>query len=533
MNERLKTINNLQREHFDLLIIGGGISGAGLALEAGLRGLNCALIEKADFASGTSSRSTKLIHGGLRYLKQAEFALVRETGRERSVLQANAPNLIHAEHMLLPFFRGGQLGPLTTRIGLSLYDRLAAVPKQQRKSMLNSRSAKNREPLLIDKKLLGAGLYTEYRGDDARLVLALLQSAVDCGVTVLNYCEAETLHYEQGKVSGLRAKAIETESFAIKAEVVVNAAGPWVDTVRKKEGHIQGKKLRLSRGVHFTVKAEQFPLKQSCYFDLDDGRMMFAIPREELIYFGTTDNFYNDDPSYTKSNLGDAHYLCHGINQHFKVQLKPEDLLTSWSGVRPLIYQEGKKASEISRRDELFISGSGLISMAGGKLTGYRKMAEKTIEQVFQTLGRKYCPKNLSRKWRLKHCTADIGSCFTSLPKVDEKVKTYLYTRFGQAASLILKNSPNAASLKIDSYDLLEAELDYCVENEYVFQLSDFLIRRTSRMWFYPDSIETLYEKLNQRLSQKLNLSEGLSLRSLSDAKEERLKWVRPYALKR
>ena len=379
--DRTKTIKKLIGETFDLVVIGGGITGGGIALDAASRGLKVALVEKGDFASGTSSKSTKLIHGGLRYLKQFDFWLVKEVGSERAIVHKLAPHLVLPEKMLLPLIENGSYGKWLTSIGLKVYDILAQVTGDDKRKMLEKKEALKLEPLLPKKILKGAGYYAEYRTDDARLTMENIKTSLQFGAEALNYAEVTDFIYSDEKVAGVKVKdTIEGEEFEIKAKYVISAAGPWVDELRSVNHSKKGKRLHLTKGVHLVFPHEKLPVKQSVYFDVPDGRMMFAIPRGKVTYVGTTDTNYNNDKDKVQTDMADAIYLISAVNNMFpSINLEMDDIISSWAGLRPLIHEEGKSASELSRKDEIFISDSGLISMAGGKLTGYRKMAERVV----------------------------------------------------------------------------------------------------------------------------------------------------------
>src|SRR5690606_10660659 len=288
--DREKTIQKLTESTFDLVVIGGGITGAGIALDAASRGLATALVEKGDFASGTSSKSTKLIHGGLRYLKQFDFWLVKEVGSERAVVHHLAPHLVLPEKMLLPLIENGSYGKWLTSIGLKVYDILAQVEGEDKRQMLEKKEALKLEPLLPKKKLKGAGYYAEYRTDDARLTLENIKTGLQFGTVALNYAQVADFLYRDGKVRGVKVKDLESGlEFDIKAKYVVNSTGPWVDELREANHSKKGKKLHLTKGVHLVFPHEKLPVRQSVYFDIPDGRMMFAIPRGKVTYIGTTD----------------------------------------------------------------------------------------------------------------------------------------------------------------------------------------------------------------------------------------------------
>ncbi len=499
-------IEKLSSETFDLVVIGGGITGAGIALDAASRGLKTALLEKGDFASGTSSKSTKLIHGGLRYLKQFDFWLVKEVGSERAIVHKLAPHLVLPEKMLLPLIEGGSYGKWLTSIGLKVYDILAQVSGDDKRQMLEKEEALEKEPLLPKKGLKGAGYYAEYRTDDARLTIENLKTSLQYGSTALNYAEVTDFRYDaEGQVSGVVvADQIGGKHFEVASRYVISAAGPWVDDLRTVNQSKKGKRLHLTKGVHLVFPYEKLPVRQSVYFDVPDGRMIFAIPRGRITYVGTTDTNYDADKDDVRTDLADAIYLIAAVNNMFpSIELEMSDIESSWAGLRPLIHEEGKSASELSRKDEIFTSDSGLISIAGGKLTGYRKMAERVVNRI-------------ARKMQEDHdrevpaCrTEDIplsGNDFKSFKTVKDYINEvsqqlapegfepyhgwYLVTNYGKQAGQILERFR-----QFDDEDphwrLMKAELHFGLEHEMVQSPMDFFIRRTGRLYFDIDSVRT------------------------------------------
>lgn len=415
-------IKTSMQENLDLIVIGGGITGAGIALDAATRGMKVAVLEMQDFSAGTSSRSTKLIHGGLRYLKQFEIGVVTETGRERAIVYENGPHVTTPEWMMLPFYKGGTFGPFTTNIGLRVYDILAGVEKDERRKMFKPDEALRREPLLNAAGLKGAGYYVEYKTDDARLTIEVMKKAVEHNALALNYMKITNLIYENNKVIGVEAEdQLDGTIQKFYAKKVVNAAGPWVDTLRELDNSKRGKHLRLTKGIHLVFDGERFPLKQAIYFDAPDGRMVFAIPREGKTYVGTTDTVYKGDIANPKMTVEDRDYVLKAIDYMFpQVGIRPEDVQSSWAGLRPLIYEEGKDPSEISRKDEIFVSDTGFISIAGGKLTGYRKMAESIVDLVGKQLaeeeGRTF-PSTQTKELRISGGSVGGSACFPDFIK--------------------------------------------------------------------------------------------------------------------
>jgi glycerol-3-phosphate dehydrogenase len=505
---------------FDLIVIGGGITGAGIALDAASRGLKVALLEKKDFASGTSSKSTKLIHGGLRYLKQLEIGLVRETGTERAIVHRLAPHLVVPEKMLLPLVEKGTYGKLGTSIGLAVYDFLAEVSSADRRKMLSREETLAKEPLLKQDGILGGGFYAEYRTDDARLTIEIIKKAIEFGANCINYVEVHDFSYdESGKINGVIANdLIDQQALDINASFIVNATGPWVDQLRKQDNSLKGKRLFLSKGVHIVVPHERLPIKQSVYFDVPDGRMVFAIPRHRTTYIGTTDTPYEESIDQVLTQQEDVDYLLQAANSMFPdVHLSNEDVESSWAGLRPLIYEEGKSASQMSRKDEIFESESGLISIAGGKLTGYRKMAERIVNLVI---------KKHPNKEEFKTCYTNkiplAGGHFkTSKDVADYKVEIekkvvqkqlaeyyaiYLVSNYGKQTDEILAKMNDFEGNSEEK--LIRAELWFTLQQEMVHTPLDFFNRRTGRVYFNLPSILRLSTVVLQDIQAYFNWSD-------------------------
>lgn len=533
--KRTEWLEQLEKQAFDLLVVGGGITGAGIALDAATRGLKVALIEKKDFAWGTSSRSTKLIHGGLRYLKQLEFGLVHEVGVERAIVHKNAPHVVIPEKMLLPIVEDGSLGKTLSSIGLWVYDRLANVDKDERRQMLEKEVVADLEPLVRKDILLGGGLYYEYRTDDARLTIENVKTAVDNGAICLNYVEAVDFVYkENGYVGGVIARDnVSNQKITIKARRVVNAAGPWVDTIRKMdEEGVVGKRLHLTKGVHIVVPREKLPIQQSVYFDVQkDGRMCFAIPRDKVTYIGTTDTFYDTAIDRPRATRQDVEYILDAVNYMFPTsKLNVADVESTWAGLRPLIHQDGKSPSELSRRDEIFYSKTGLISIAGGKLTGYRKMAERVLNFVAKTMNE-----------RSRSKTQDLvlsGGDFES----SDAIQDYIYKTTGEAKqievkapviqSLVYKYGKNTEAIINKGYELygtirdpqlriLSAEIWYSVNYEMTNNLCDFLIRRTGRLYFERPSLASIYHFIADEMASLLNWSDERKQAEIKEFEKE------------
>lgn len=486
--DRAERLSSATETTYDLIVIGGGITGAGIALDASLRGLKVILIEKNDFASGTSSKSTKLVHGGLRYLKQLELGLVRETGTERAIAHDNACHLVHPEDMLLPIVENGTFSSFSASIAISVYDRLAGVEPEQRRKKISKQDTAKLEPLLRKDILKSSILYSEYRSDDARLTIELIKAAKRNSAEAFNYLEVKDFVYQDGKVTGINCYDYATSSsYQFSADTIVSAAGPWVDKLRLADNASTETNLQLSKGSHIVLDKKLLNLNNSIYFDAFDGRMIFAIPRGNAVYVGTTDTFYYDDQDAVTCDRAEAEYLLKAIMNMFEVPpLTINDIQSTWSGLRPLIKTKGKSATELSRKDEIFISDSGLISIAGGKLTGFRKMAERIVDLVFKRADRKHVSCKTKTYKIHSNPFADyrdykngIKELITRYPGRNESELVYLTTTYGKDANKIIENADI-----LYQGNLIKSQVNYTIQHESVFLPIDFIERRTGWLFF-------------------------------------------------
>lgn len=499
--ERDLIIDSLEIGEHDLLIIGGGITGAGIALDAASRGMKVALVEMQDFAAGTSSRSTKLIHGGLRYLKQLEIKMVSEVGKERAIVYENGPHVTTPIRMILPIYQNGSLGKFSTSIGLRVYDFLAGVKKNERRKILTREEVLAKVPLLKKEGLIGGGYYVEYRTDDARLTIEVLKKSITYGAKAVNYMKVVELLYENSKATGVRTRdELSGKEYKIYSKKIVNATGPWVDCIRTIDKYKEGKFLSLTKGTHLVFDEKVFPLSQAIYFDTEDGRMVFAIPRHGKVYVGTTDTVYEGDTAKPQITDEDRDYIMNAIKYMFPhLNFTFEDIESSWAGLRPLIHQEGKSPSEISRKDEIWESNSGLITIAGGKLTGYRKMAEIIVDLVNQKLqkeGYKSYPPSQTKSIPISG--GDIGKsiCFDDF--VNRKIEKgmeyglssveaeWLAKRYGSNVNDVYAMIQSSL-LEAESYKLppaILAQIKYSIVEEMTIKPVDFFIRRTGALYF-------------------------------------------------
>lgn len=519
---REETLKQLKEEELDVLVIGGGITGAGIALDATTRGMKTGLVEMQDFAAGTSSRSTKLVHGGLRYLQQFEIKLVADVGKEREIVYENGPHVTTPEWMLLPFHEGGNFGPFSSNLGLLVYDYLAGVKRSERRKMLSAKKVTEKVPLLKRDGLKGAGYYVEYKTDDARLTIEVIKKAVEHDAKAVNYAKVIDFIYEDEKIVGASVEdQITGKIYDIYAKKIINASGPWVDDLREIDGSKKGKTLYLTKGVHLVFDHESFPLNQAVYFDAPDGRMIFAIPRDGITYVGTTDTFYDEDTARPIVTEEDRDYLLEAVHFMFPtLNLSKEDVISSWAGLRPLISQEGKDPSEISRKDEIFLSNSGLISIAGGKLTGYRKMAEDIVNTVARQLKKEtgiIYSKSETKEMAISG--GDLGGsqgfelfkhqklAKSSLLGLDQESALKLIKRYGSNVDdvfLYIEQEKEGAK-KYDLDPVIYAELLYAINYESAYKAEDFLIRRTGALFFEMDWVKEHYEKVLEVMRDQLN----------------------------
>jgi glycerol-3-phosphate dehydrogenase len=497
---RRKNLERFANEQFDLLVIGGGITGAGVARDAALHGLSVALVERRDFAVGTSSRSSKMIHGGLRYLQQGDVGLVMEAANERRVLRRLAPHLARPIQVIVPVH--GRSGYATIRAGLWTFDRMARVLKDERNQMLGRDETLALEPLLRAEMVYGAGVYYECLTDDARLVVENIRSAAALGTAVANYTRVTGFLSEGGRLTAAVVHdAISGSAFPVRAKVVVNAAGPWVDAVRALQGAEEQGKLHLTKGVHLVVPRERLPVNHIVVMNARDKRSVFAVPHDVVTYLGTTDTDYEgryDDPPVTAE---DASYLLDAANSYFDIEpLTFGDVVGAWAGLRPLLHQEGKKPTELSRKDEILYGPTGLISIAGGKLTTYRRMAERVVAMVLARLKESgvTLPAIRGDSSQEKLCGGDIDIDLEGVakklkarwPRVPADIVDRLAALYGGDGERMIEGmaaDPALAARCAPGSAVTRGEVQHAVRQEMVLTLEDFLERR-ARLFLWDPS---------------------------------------------
>lgn len=383
--DRHTNLSHLETDIFDLVIIGGGINGAGVARDAASRGMKVALIEADDFASGTSSRSSKLVHGGIRYLENLEFGLVFEALSERARLFDMAPHLVHPLRFVLPVYKGDRVGMAQLGAGMSLYDLLSTYEAPELFERLGPEESKDRLPLLNSKSLKGSYVYSDAYMDDDRLVIETLRSANESGACLVNYLKVTDGVWEDGKVTALKCEdQLNQREIMVKGRYFVGSLGPWTDKFFEGVFSDWKKRLRPTKGIHLTVARDRVQLNEAVVMvSNDQKRIVFGIPRHEMTIFGTTDTDFSDDPRNVTTTKEDVEYLLELINQYFPgAKLKKEDILASYAGVRPLVQDGSESEGKTSREHEIWNFDNNFTVIAGGKYTTYRLIAEQVMEQV-------------------------------------------------------------------------------------------------------------------------------------------------------
>lgn len=546
--DRNKEIEKLKSKKFDLLIIGGGITGAGVALQAAASGLSVALLEMQDFAEGTSSRSTKLVHGGLRYLKTFDVEVVADTVGERAKIQGIAPHIPKADPMILPIFDepGSTFNLFSIKVAMDLYDHLAGITGGKYANyMLSKEEILKREPQLESKGLLGGGVYLDYRNNDARLVIENIKKAVEDGAVAVSRLKVEEIfHNDDGKVAGVKAKdLLNDESITINSQLIINTAGPWSDIVKQLDKEIDHKPhMRPTKGVHLVVDGEKLKVPQPTYFDTgeQDGRMIFVIPRENKTYFGTTDTDYQGDFDNPRVEQSDVDYLLKIVNRRYPdAKLSVNDIEAAWAGLRPLIseaggdyngttkekisdenfekiinaaadYLKGNQSraavektitgaakeepkdnpSAVSRGSDLTIAEDGLLILSGGKLTDYRLMASEAMKKIIDLLDQKVELID-SAKYPVSGGDFDAKNVDVELEKFAKAGEDQGLSKEDAKyiADLYGSNAEKVFALKDEKvFDGLSQgesmSLLYALQAEMVVTPVDYLLRRSNYMLF-------------------------------------------------
>ncbi|MBI2608975.1 MAG: glycerol-3-phosphate dehydrogenase/oxidase [Deltaproteobacteria bacterium] len=464
-------LSKLTSTEFDLLIIGGGITGCGIARDAALRGLKVALIEKGDFASGTSSHSSKLLHGGFRYLERGQLNLVFEALHERNLIHKQLSYLATPLPFLIPIYKTSRISLTKLILGAWLYDGLSFLRQPHMHKTLFPKRIFKEEPLLKKENLKGGVLFYDYFTNDARLTLEIAKSALQEGALLFNYVTFDSFKKENQKIVAAYAHDNFThEKKVIKAKHFINSTGPWADITQKYANPHSSPLLRPTKGVHLIFSREKLKTKHTITMETENGRFIYLIPWGEYNILGTTDTDYQDSADDVYATRKDVESLLKTLKTYFPTCLiKDSDIISTYAGVRPLLYENSLTESETSREHRIIKDPSGLISIVGGKLTTYRKMAEELVDLLTD----KPCLTH-QRPFENQVITQ------TTLPPS----YTFLVERYGpHNAHSIMKLIHKNPSLKETLYEnplILKAEMDYTIRYEMVKTLCDFLLRRTS-----------------------------------------------------
>ena len=601
---RQENIEKMQQEELDLLIIGGGITGAGVAIQAAASGIKTGLIEMQDFAEGTSSRSTKLVHGGIRYLKTFDVEVVADTVGERAVVQSIAPHIPKPDPMLLPIYEDEgttTFNMFSVKVAMDLYDKLANVTGTKYENYtLTPEEVLEREPFLKKEGLKGAGVYLDFRNNDSRLVIENIKKAAEDGAYLVSKMKAVGFLYDNDQIIGVKARDLLTDEVVeIKAKIVINTSGPWVDKIRNLNfKRAVSPKMRPPKGIQLLVDAKKIPVPQPTYFYTgnQDGRMVFAIPRENKTYFGTTDTDYQGDYTDPKVTQEDVDYLLEVVNHRYpEANITLQDVEASWAGLRPLLignsgsdynggdngsisdksfgkvidtvteYKENKvtrvevedvlnhlensrdeKApSTVSRGSSLEREPDGLVTLSGGKITDYRKMAEGALKLIRQLLKDEYGVT--AKEIDSKHYPVSGGDFDPT--KLEETVEEL--TKIGVEAGLAEEDASyiadfygtNAKKIYALAKDMTpypglslaeSARLRYGLEEEMVLAPGDYLIRRTNHLLFERDQLDAIKQPIidaiatyfawspEEKKRQENRLEELIAESDLRDLKEEK-----------
>lgn len=472
----------------DVLVIGGGITGAGIARDAAMRGFRTALVERADFANATSGRSSRLVHGGLRYLEQYAFHLVRESARERRILLRIAPHLVWPRSFLFPLFAGGRVPRWQLAAGMWLYDALAAFRNVKRHRWLSKRAMLGAEPRLRAEHLLGGPRYYDAQCDDARLTLANVRDAHRLGALVASYTEVRGFDRAAGRIRAARLEdRMSGTALTARARVIVNATGPWSDGIRDDGRQM----LQFSKGAHVVVARSRLGLTEAVtMLSPVDGRVLFALPWDDLAYIGTTETPLDRMPEHVTADADDVVYLLRSGNAMFPdARLQPDDVIATWAGVRPLVRPPRATDPGAVSREHVIVEAPGLISVLGGKLTTYRRMAAQAVDRVADALhaldGRpvpRAAPTGHEPLPGGEIADLDLVIAEVERDGIAPTTARRLVRRYGSEAPAVARlaaATPGLALPIATGATAIRAELVYAVQREMALTLCDLLIRRT------------------------------------------------------
>lgn len=527
MKHREQTFKEMTAQKFDMLVIGGGITGAGLARDAVLRGLKVALIEKEDFGFGTSSRSAKLVHGGVRYLANGDISMVKESARERKILKKIAPHLVHPTPFVFPLY--SRDSKMKYKIAFSLFDKLADASKKERHKGLTPEQVREYAPHLRD-SLKGGFVYGEYVTEDARFTLMNALSAAEHGALIANYAAATAIRTDdQGRVIGATVQDTLTEEiFNIDAKITVNATGPWAQQMLEENNFTTPKDLLLSKGIHLIFPANKIPITGAIALKSTDGKEGYAIRRWNYVYVGTTDVPHDGKIDSPTADNEAIDFLFDMTRNCFpKSKIVKTDIIGTWAGLRPLIMEAGKSARDTSRHDEIWQTKEGLLTIAGGKLTTYRSMGKRVMKKVAKNLNIIFGEDDRTAEEVLPG--GDIGNDFSTFKKdMEGKLKTYdidedtrerLTWLYGSAIhDLIRYGEEDAVWLEslAKGVPAIKGEVKLAVEKEMALSLVDFMDRRAALLLFGTDEYFEAAQTTAEIMAQLLEWDDVEKNRQLS-----------------
>ncbi len=515
----------MQTNEYDVIIIGGGASGSGIALDFSSRGFKTLLLEQNDFSEGTSSRSTKLVHGGVRYLEaavkklnKAQYKLVKEALQERYRILKNASHLSSKLTLVTPIYKWWELPYIYT--GLSLYDLISGKKRLGKSKIISKKEVLNNFPNVKKEGLVGAVEYYDGSFNDAKLNISLLKTAQKFGAVCKNYHKVTDFIYENDKICAVKAKdSIEDKEVQFKAKVIINATGLFSDEVRKLDDEKAKKKLDLSSGIHIVLDKKYLPSKKGLMIPkTKDGRVLFILPWMGKCLVGTTDES-TDVSEHPAVKDSDIDYILEHLEIYFDLKIDKSEILSSWSGIRPLVApEENADTSSIVREHEIFSSKSGLISIIGGKWTTYRKMAQEAVDYAIKE--KNLTPKKCKTK-KLKLIGSEISKKDLVLEEldIDKNLKKYLLSMYGDKIIELIKSTDDIEKLHED-YQHTNAELVYCIKNEFVKKPLDFLVRRTSLALIDKKAALDILDKVVDIMKVELNWSEEIAKQRYDESKK-------------
>ncbi len=497
--QRNQNLVRMNREIFDLLVIGGGITGAGVAREASLRGMTVALVEGKDFASGTSSRSSKLIHGGIRYLENFEFKLVFEALTERKTLFEIAPHLVHPMRFMIPIFKESRVSFFTMGIGMWLYDLLSLFQAPEIHRRLRAKDTLEAQKELKQNQLIGSYIYYDAYMDDDRLTIETLRSAATHGAAVGNYLKVQNITKSKENYIVDVVDTFKNEHIQLRCNQIISCTGPWTDVFGSQIEKTWQKKLRPTKGIHLILPRNKLPLNQAIVMGAEkSSRIIFGIPRGDYTIVGTTDTDFPGNPDGVHSDSADVDYLLQVLKSYFpNSNVNIDDILSSYSGVRPLVKDDSSTPGKTSREHLIFKDSLGITHVSGGKYTTYRKMADDAVKSILHDLPyeKQYQFKNSRTLEPINDLVTEQGyRDFLAQQTNADEIK--MAERYGPESSIILKSNPK--------YSLLQKEVAFHIEQTMCLNIPDFYIRRSNLFLYHRDHGLSKFQEIADVYRDKL-----------------------------